>query len=121
MNIINKLNKGEIFVFGSNLSGIHGAGAARIAYNKFGAKWGVGIGRTGNCYAIPTKSEGIKRTLTINEISLYVNEFILYAIENSELTFLVTDIGCGLAGYKIHDIEPLFKNTPKNCRLLWRE
>lgn len=105
------LSKNEIFVFGSNLSGIHGGGAAKTALDRFGAVWGLSNGRQGNCYAIPTKSENIERTLTIEEIKIYVNYFIEYAKQNPEQNFLVTEIGCGLAGHYASDIAPLFKEA----------
>ncbi len=107
---INSLNTNEIFVFGSNLSGIHGAGAAKQAL-KFGAVMGVGIGLQGQTYAIPTKDYNIKRTLTIKEIIPYVDQFIDFAYKNIKFNFLVTEIGCGLAGYSVEDIAPLFKNA----------
>jgi hypothetical protein len=97
----------EIFIFGSNLSGIHGAGAAKAAM-KWGAVWGVGVGLRGNTYAIPTKSENIERTLTIDEITPYVNSFIDFANDNPNLRFYVTEIGCGLAKMSYDDIAPLF-------------
>jgi hypothetical protein len=100
----------EIFTFGSNLSGIHGAGAAKAAL-KWGAIWGVGVGFKGNTYAIPTKSEGIKRTLNIEEIKPYVVDFINFSRENPDLIFYVTEIGCGLAGLKIEDVAPLFEDV----------
>jgi hypothetical protein len=109
--IIDKLNDDEIFVFGSNKSGIMGAGAAKIAYQRFGAVWGVGEGVTGECYAIPTKDYGIRRTLRIDEIKPFVDEFIQFAKNNDDFIFLVTKIGCGLAGYRSNDIAPLFKDA----------
>jgi len=109
--IISELNDNEIFVFGSNKSGIMGAGSARTAFNRFGAKWGDGHGVTGRCYAIPTKDYYISRTLTIDEIKLYVEEFILYTKNFKNLKFLVTQIGCGLANYKPYQIAPLFVNA----------
>ena len=90
---ITRLEPNEIFVFGSNLAGFHGGGAARIAYEQFGAEWGVGVGRTGQCYAIPTMQGGVET------IRPYVDEFIRYAEQHPELTFLVTRIGCGIAGF----------------------
>lgn len=104
------LKDNEIFVFGSNLSGIHGAGAAKFALN-FGARYGTPNGIQGQTYAIPTKSIGIKRTLTLQEIKPYVDEFIHFAIENKNVIFLVTEIGCGLAGIKVEDMAPLFKKA----------
>lgn len=108
---ITKLKENEIFVFGSNLSGFHGGGAAKMAYDNFGSEWENPNGIQGQSYAIPTKSEFITRTLTIEEIKPYVDEFIEFAKENKDLTFLVTEIGCGLAGLEIKDVAPLFKNA----------
>lgn len=106
----------KIFVFGSNLAGIHGAGAALYAKKHYGAKQRVGIGRTGNSYAIPTKDQQIM-TLPLNVIEIYVKQFLEYAKEHNELEFLVTAIGTGLAGYSHSDIAPFFKNSPSNCEL----
>lgn len=107
---ITNLNTNEIFVFGSNLSGIHGKGAAKTAI-KWGAKWNQSTGLQGQTYAIPTKSKGIKRTLTINEIEPFVDDFIYFAFSNPHLTFLVTEIGCGLAGLKHKDVALLFESA----------
>lgn len=107
---ITKLQPNEIFVFGSNESGRHGKGAAKTALG-FGAKWGQAKGLQGNTYGIPTKDYSIRRTLSINEIKPYVDEFIEFAISRPDLIFLVTEIGCGLAGYKPKDIKPLFSNA----------
>lgn len=108
-NNITELSKDQIFVFGSNLSGFHGAGAAKLAYNKFGALYGIGVGFQGRSYAIPTKDFYIRRTLTIDEIKPYVNDFIYFVKNNPDLEFLVTEVGCGLAGHSHDDIAPLFK------------
>lgn len=105
-----------IFVFGSNLAGRHGKGAALHARNFYNAEYGVGIGRTGNAYAIPTKDRQIK-TLPLTQIANYVAEFLNYAHAHPELNFQVTRIGCGLAGYQDHQISPMFKNAPVNCYL----
>ncbi len=99
-----------IFVFGSNQSGRHGKGAAKTALG-WGARWGQACGLQGKTYGIPTKDSNIKRTLTIIEIKPYVDEFIEFAKKNSGLTFLVTEIGCGLAGLKPKDVAPLFKEA----------
>ena len=107
---INKLKDNEIFVFGSNLAGIHGAGAAYLAHSKFDAQWKIGIGRVGNTYAIPTKNLSLD-TLPIRIIKGYIEEFIQYANYHNQYTYLVTEIGCGLAGYKVEDIAPLFKDA----------
>lgn len=101
-DFINKLGENEIFVFGSNLRGMHGGGAARMAMDKFGAEWGVGVGRTGQTYAIPTMHGGV------DVIKLYVDEFVEYAKAHLELKFLVTRVGCGIAGFRDEDIAPLF-------------
>ena len=99
---IDILENKEIFVFGSNLAGHHGGGAARAANIKFGAEWGVGVGLTGRSYAIPTMQGGVET------IKPYVDEFIRFAQENPGLKFLVTRIGCGIAGFKDEEIAPLF-------------
>jgi len=96
------LKPDEIFVFGSNRCGFHGGGAARIAMEDFGAKWGEGLGPTGKCYAIDTMSGGIEN------IRPQVNSFLDYAKKHSELKFFVTRIGCGIAGYTDKEIAPLF-------------
>jgi hypothetical protein len=101
-NIIASLKENEIFVFGSNLAGIHGGGAARVAMTKFGAVYGQGIGLHGQSYAIPTMQGGPET------IKPYVDEFIEFAKQHPELTFYVTRIGCGIAGFKDIDIAPLF-------------
>lgn len=105
-----------IFVFGSNLAGRHGKGAAQFAMHHHGAVYGVGVGRTGHSYAIPTKDAKI-RTLPLDQIQRYVSEFLVYASEHPELQFEVTRIGCGLAGYQDHQIGPMFIGAPVNCQL----
>lgn len=107
---VTKLEPNQIFVFGSNLKGIHGKGAAKTAL-KWGAKWGQAKGLQGRTYAIPTKDASIRRTLTVEEIKPFVDEFIVFAKEHPELTFLVTEIGCGLAGYEPIKIAPLFSEA----------
>ena len=97
-----KLAPNEIFVFGSNLAGSHGGGAAWIAYKEFGAIMGQGVGLQGQSYAIPTMHGGPK------EILPYVEEFIKFAKQHPEMTFLVTRIGCGIAGFTPKEIAPLF-------------
>ena len=104
-NLINELQPGEIFVFGSNLAGMHGGGAAYAAYRKFGAIWGQGVGLQGQSYAIPTMQGGVET------IKPYVDEFIAFAREHTELTFLVTRIGCGIAGFRDEQIAPLFDDA----------
>jgi len=112
----------KIFVFGSNLRGLHGGGAAAFAYEKRGAIYGQGIGMQGDSYAIPTKDERI-RALPLTIIQHYVQAFLLFAQLNPDLEFEVTRIGCGLAGYTDADIAPMFKGAPDNCELPegWRE
>ena len=102
-DFITELKENEIFVFGSNLEGMHGGGAARLAYNKFGAIWGQGVGLQGQSYGIPTMHGGV------DAIKPYVDEFIEFAKSHPELTFLVTRIGCGIAGFRDEEIAPLFK------------
>lgn len=103
----------EIFVFGSNLAGRHGAGAAKFALQKHKAIYGKGIGLQGTSYAIPTKDENLN-TLSLDRIKKYVDDFLKFAKEHSEYTFNLTPIGCGLAGYKASQIRPLFENKPDN-------
>lgn len=105
-----------IFVFGSNLAGRHGRGAALWARRNRGAIYGQGEGRQGQSYAIPTKDEAL-RPLPISRITMHVNVFLLYARANPQLRFEVTRVGCGLAGYSDDDMAPLFKPAPSNCRL----
>ena len=102
---IETLADNEIFVFGSNLAGMHGGGAARIALNQFGAIWGQGVGLQGKSYAIPTMHGGV------DLIQPYVDEFIIFAEEHPEMHFLVTRIGCGIAGFKDEEIAPLFQRA----------
>lgn len=99
---IESLRADEIFVFGSNRQGWHGGGAAAYARQRFGAVWGEGIGRTGQCYAIPTMDGSVEK------IRPYVEEFIAYAEAHPKLIFLVTEIGCGIAGYTVTQIAPFF-------------
>lgn len=102
---ITHLEKNEIFVFGSNLAGAHGGGAACMAFLRFGAKWGNGVGLQGQSYAIPTMQGGVET------IKPYVDEFIRFAREHEDLTFLVTRIGCGIAGFRDEEIAPLFEKA----------
>lgn len=102
---ITELLPGEIFVFGSNLQGAHAGGAARIAYNNFGAIWGQGVGLQGQSYGIPTMQGGVET------VRPYVNEFIQFAKDHPELTFLVTRIGCGIAGFTDAEMAPLFEKA----------
>ena len=104
---IKSLKADEIFVFGSNLAGAHGGGAARIAVEDFGAIWGQGVGLQGQSYAIPTMQGGVET------IKPYVDEFIEFAKQHRELFFYVTRIGCGIAGFRDEEIAPLFANAKK--------
>lgn len=104
-DFITELGPKDIFVFGSNLEGNHLGGAARLANSKFGAKWGQGEGLQGNSYAIPTMQGGI------DTIEPYVDEFIKFAKAHPDLTFYVTKIGCGIAGFKEEEIAPLFEKA----------
>lgn len=99
---ISSLKEDEIFVFGSNLAGQHMGGAARVAFERFGAVWGQGVGLQGQSYAIPTMQGGVET------IKPYVDEFIALAREWDQTTFLVTRIGCGIAGFTDEQIAPLF-------------
>lgn len=102
---ITSLAADEIFVFGSNLAGAHSGGAARVAHDKFGAIWGQGEGLQGQSYAIPTMLGGVEH------IKPYVDAFIRFARANGYFTFLVTRIGCGIAGYSAREIAPLFRDA----------
>lgn len=99
---IDRLGPDEIFVFGSNLRGMHGGGAARTAYERFGAEWGNGVGLQGRSYAIPTMHGGVEA------IKPYVDDFIKFARECDQNTFYVTRIGCGIAGFSDEEMAPLF-------------
>lgn len=102
---ITELKPGEIFVFGSNLAGEHGGGAALLAWRKWGAVWGQGSGLQGQTYGIPTMHGGPE------DIKPYVDELIKFAEMHPEMTFLVTEIGCGIAGFTPAEIAPLFKEA----------
>ena len=105
-----------IFVFGSSLSGRHGRGTALSAREHHGAVSGKGVGLQGTSYAIPTKDHAL-RAIPLDQIAHYVRRFIEFAKEHSELTFEVTRVGCGLAGYSDKQMAPLFMGAPKNCHL----
>lgn len=102
---ITELQPGEIFVFGSNLQGMHAGGAAYVAHRNFGAIWGQGVGLQGQSYGIPTMQGGVET------VRPYVNEFIQFAKDHPELTFLVTRIGCGIAGFTDAEMAPLFEKA----------
>ena len=109
---ITSLQSNEIFVFGSNLRGIHGGGAAYFAYRNFGAIMGQGVGLQGQSYAIPTMQGGV------DNIRPYVDEFIEFAKQHQNLTFLVTRIGCGIAGFTDDEISPLFNKAHDICNII---
>ncbi len=100
---ITSLGPNEVFVFGSNIRGQHMGGAARVAFDKFGAVWGQGVGLQGQSYAIPTMEGGV------DYVAGYVDEFVLFAKAHPELFFWVTRIGCGIAGFRDEEIAPLFE------------
>lgn len=102
-DFVTELAPDEIFVFGSNMAGHHGGGAARIAYQKFGAVWGQGVGAQGQSYAIPTMFN------TVQEIKPYADEFIKYARQHPQNRFLLTRVGCGIAGFSDSEMSRLFK------------
>jgi len=104
----------RVFVFGSNTAGVHGAGAAKFAYEKKGAQWGKSYGHYGDSFAIPTKDRDIQ-TLPLEIIEYFVHGFLAYAYTHPKLYFQVTRIGCGLANYKDSDIAPMFEGAPDNC------
>ena len=111
-DFITELKPDEVFVFGSNLAGSHGGGAAYVAWRKFGAIMGQGVGLQGRSYAIPTMQGGVET------IRPYVDEFIAFAKAHPELFFYVTRIGCGIAGFRDEEIAPLFtaaKGVPNIC------
>jgi hypothetical protein len=105
-----------IFVFGSNLAGRHGKGAALWARNHRGAIYGQGAGLQGNSYAIPTKGHRLE-TLPPDVIQGHVQRFLRFAEDMRGFTFQLTPIGCGLAGYKPEQIAPMFRNAPPNVTL----
>jgi hypothetical protein len=106
--------KDAVFVFGSNLRGTHGAGAALYARDVYGAQFGIGEGPSGRSYALPTKDRNIE-SLPLEQIAHHVTRFIDYARVRSGEEFFVTRIGCGLAGYKNEQIAPMFRGAPDNC------
>lgn len=109
-DFITELRDNEVFVFGSNTAGRHGKGAAKTAM-KWGAKYGIGEGLQGNTYALPTVNASITNKLSLEKIKKCVDNFIECAKQNPDKIFLVTEVGCGLAGWTVKDIAPLFENT----------
>lgn len=121
-SLLDEVKDRVVFVFGSNLAGAHGAGAAKVALDHHGAELGRGIGHHGNSYAIPTKDFQIQ-TLALPTVERYISDFIKYARNQPHLSFKVTQIGCGLAGFEAIEIAPLFRNSPQNCYFdtAWKE
>lgn len=109
-------NRVKIFVFGSNTTGRHGAGAALIARRQYGAIYGCGEGLQGYSYAIPTKDQNLERR-SLDEIKQSVDTFLAFARETPEIIYQVTRIGCGLARFRDDEIGPMFKGAPANCEL----
>lgn len=113
----------RIFVFGSNLAGLHGGGAARHAFDVYGAEWGVGEGITGQSYALPTKEANVRDARSLEAVRNSVNRFLIFAEANPQMIFHVTRIGCGLAGFTDEQIAPMFADAPENCEFdpLWSQ
>ena len=107
---IDKLEDDEVFVFGSNTEGMHAGGAARMAMN-WGAVYGKAFGLQGKTFAIPTVDYTRSGKMSIDEIKKYVDEFLDFTIKNKDKKFLVTEIGCGIAGFKVSEIAPLFRKA----------
>ena len=107
---IDKLEDDEVFVFGSNTEGMHAGGAARMAMN-WGAMYGKAFGLQGKTFAIPTVDYTRSGKMSIDEIKKYVDEFLDFTIKNKDKKFLVTEIGCGIAGFKVSEIAPLFRKA----------
>lgn len=111
--MITALKPTQIFVFGSNMAGSHGGGAARQAWMMFGAEQGVGEGVTGKCYAFPTLTENFEQCSN-TQLKASRLKFYQYANAHPELEFLLTKVGCGIAGFNEDSMKKLFKNAPKN-------
>lgn len=112
-SIVKSLPEDTIFVFGSNLAGLHGAGAARTALEHFGAVEGVGRGWSGQSYAIPTMNEHLQQ-MPLSQIQHYVEDFKIYTKNHPKNKYFITSIGCGIAGYKVEEIAPMFKGISHN-------
>ena len=113
---ITNLADNQIFVFGSNLAGKHNGGGAKIALEKFGAIYGEGVGFQGQSYAIPTLDANFQK-IDLTEIRFYIDLFFQFAYNHPQYEFLVTKIGCGIAGYEVSEIAPLLLNPFKNIIL----
>jgi len=111
--LITELKENEIFVFGSNLNGHHYGGAAKLAFNKFGAVWGEGVGHFGQSYALPTLDRMMKK-LPLFYINNELHFLVMYAKNNPHLTFYLTPIGTGIAGFTLEDMEGIIPDLPGN-------
>lgn len=110
---ITKLRPNEVFVFGSNLAGNHAGGAARQAFDSFGAKYGVGEGTTGHCYAFPTLDRNFNK-LSVERLKQARDNLYVSATANPNLVFLLTKVGCGIADYPEEEMKALFVDAPNN-------
>lgn len=108
--LVTELRTDDVFVFGSNAGGLHGGGAARIAHERFGAVWGEGHGHHGQSFAIDTMSG-------LDVLRAEARTFVAYATEHPELRFLLTPVGCGIAGYTPEQVAPLFGGVPGNVTI----
>ena len=114
--MITTLQKNQVFVFGSNLAGFHGAGAARQAFEEFDAELGIGEGLVGNTYALPTLDRALQKR-TDEDLTRSIQTFFAAALRNPDKQFLLTKVGCGIAGYDEHYIRAKFKDAPANVIL----
>lgn len=114
--IIQTLPENQVFVFGSNLAGNHHKGAAKIAYDYFGAMMGSGRGWAGQSFAIPTQNEHLQ-AMPIHQVEHYIHDFKIYTQNHPKFTYFVTAIGCGSTGFAVQDIAPLFKGISDNVIL----
>lgn len=117
---IERLEPNEVFVFGSNGGGAHAGGAAKVAYNHFGAVWGVGEGLTGRSYAIPTLNSDMQK-VTKGELKASLIKFIGFVLENPNLTFYLTKIGCGIAGWQLEEVKAIFWEAMANQQIESKE
>jgi hypothetical protein len=115
-NIIKSLPEDTVFVFGSNLAGQHAGGAARTALENFGAMTGVGRGWSGQSFAIPTMNEHLQQ-MPLSQIQHYIDDFKIYTKNHPKITYFITSIGCGIAGYTTEEIAPMFKGISHNVIL----
>lgn len=115
-SIIKSLPENTVFVFGSDMAGQHADGAAKTAVEHFGALNGVGRGWSGQSYAIPTMNEHLQQ-MPLSQIQHYINHFKIYTKNHSKIQYFVTSLGCGIAGYKIEEIAPMFKGISRNVIL----